>query len=70
VEFNIKADYDHKVVWYFEKKVDRTSFVALDDLSVLGHRCQLPIDCDFDNGHICSYSPYQSNFSFGVFTGE
>ena len=53
-----------------EKPADNTSFLALDDLVVLGHKCQLPIDCDFENGHICSYTPYHSWFNFGVFTGE
>ena len=69
MEFNKKILYEHKVVFYMEKPADKTSLLALDDLVVLGHKCQTPIDCDFENGHICSYTPYQSRFNFGVFTG-
>ena len=70
VEFNKQAQFEHKVLFYMEKPADNTSLLALDDLEILGHKCQLPIDCDFENGHICAYSPFQSKFNWGVFTGK
>lgn len=57
-----------------EKTMDKTSFAALDDLSVLGHKCQQLGDCDFDNGKICSYTPLTDkstgSYNWGVFTGK
>src|SRR5699024_7039843 len=47
------------------------SFVALDDLVVLSHRCQSPINCDFEDGRACSYSPLAdkttSQYNWGLF---
>lgn len=61
-----------KVVFYMEKQPDKSSFVALDDLVVLDYECQKPIDCNFDNGRICSYSPFgdstSSKYNFAIFT--
>ena len=61
VEANIKNEFDQKVVFYLEKQVDKSSFVALDDLEVLDRKCSPVIDCDFDRGSTCSYSPYFSD---------
>ena len=63
------------MVLYMEKQVDKKSYVGLDDLTILSHKCQPHIDCDFDNGRICSYSPFKdqttnNNFNFGILTGK
>ena len=42
-EINIRTLYEHKVVFYMEKQPDKTSYIALDDLSLLSHRCQSPV---------------------------
>ncbi len=42
-EINIRVLYEYKVVFYMEKQPDKTSFIALDDLSLLSHRCQTPV---------------------------
>ena len=42
-EINIQTLYEHKVVFYMEKQPDKSSFIALDDLSLLSHRCQTPV---------------------------
>ena len=53
--------------------MDKTSFLSLDDITVLEQDCQLPINCNFESNHLCSYSPYgnneQSKFNFGTFFG-
>lgn len=66
-EFNKHLSYKHKVIFYLEKPADNSSLVALDDLEVLRHQCQAPVNCDFD-GHFCTYTPYMSQFRFGLFT--
>ncbi len=42
-ELNIRALYLHKVVFYMEKQPDPSSYIALDDLTMLSHRCQTPV---------------------------
>lgn len=63
VEVNKNVPYEHKIVFYMEKDFDPTTFVALDDLTVLDHQCQPMIDCDFESGQVCSYSPYYKGSS-------
>lgn len=58
MEVTTHISYSHQVIFYLYKAFDRTSYVALDDLTVLSGSCQLSANCDFDNGHFCSYSPY------------
>lgn len=55
------------------KPEDKESFIALDDLTVLDHDCEKPIDCDFENNRYCSYSPFydsstEKDYHFSVFT--
>src|SRR5699024_1333087 len=71
VEFNKQVRYPHRLVFHFEKPLDKQSFVALDDLTVLSHECELPVDCDFDSHRYCSYSSYDDQsvgYNFEVFT--
>lgn len=70
---NHNEGYKHKFVFYLEKQADKSSFIALDDLTVLGHRCAPIIDCDFDDHRICSYTSLTdtqttTGFNFGVMT--
>lgn len=57
-------------MFHFEKPLDKQSFVAVDDVTVLSHQCELPVDCDFDSHRYCSYSPYDDQsvgYNFEVF---
>lgn len=73
VEANKRIDYDHKIVFYMEKSPDSSSFIALDDLTVLHTDCELMIDCDFENNRYCSYSTFSDSsttpdYHFSVIT--
>lgn len=51
-----------------EKPADNSSFLAIDDIVNLQMKCFPAVDADFENGHIGSYTPYESKFRFGLFT--
>lgn len=58
------------IMRFYKSDGEKNSFVAIDDLSVVQYSCEPEIDCDFDDGHYCSYSIYrddQTNYNFEVF---
>lgn len=68
-EFNTQVSFAHDFVVY-TRLYNAGSFVAIDDLTILDFQCQLPINCDFENAHICSYTPFNdkttSDYNFGL----
>src|SRR5690625_3418566 len=69
VEVSKHIGYEHKMVFVFEKPLDRSSFFALDDWATLSYSCQLPINCDVEGNQICSYTPYGKEvYQFEVVT--
>ena len=61
MEINKQVYYNHKLVFYMAKQPDKKSFIALDDITILSHPCQEMINCDFEDGRVCSYSQYTDN---------
>lgn len=42
------------------KPLDETSYIALDDITILNRPCNTPMDCDFDEDMCAFYFTYQA----------